>query len=179
MVNILDRSPSGLVDALRKRIEKLLISFWPLPEEQEFKDSEPRPPRVHVQYFPISKTASKERNAEKDFPAVMIVCTNGTITDLSEVSDGSIININFYFYGYNKESDNQGWRIPTGMMWRVLQDLLSNTIENGYQLTTPIKWSPLNSVDPPYFTAMLETAWKGQPPAVEVPQDGYPIEENN
>lgn len=174
-----DRSPPGLVDALCERTEKLLVSFWPLPEEQEFKDEEPRPPRVHAQYLPLSRTEDEERNKEKDFPMVQIVCMAGTISNLSEVSDGSEVNIHFYFYGYH-EDPTQGWRIPSSMLWRTLQDLLANTVMGGYQLTTPVKWSPLNSENPPYFTAMMETVWKGCPPAVEVPTDGEPlVGENN
>jgi len=169
-----DRSPVGLVDALCKRVETLLVSFWPLPDEQEFKDEEPRPPRVHAQYLPLSKTEDEERNKEKDFPMVQIVCMAGTISDFSEVSEGSEINIHFYFDAYH-EDPVQGWRIPSSMMWRTLQDLLADTVEGGYQLTKPVKWSPLNSENPPYYTAMIETVWKGCPPAVEVPIDGNPL----
>jgi hypothetical protein len=179
MADLLDRSPQGLVDALCQRIEKLLVSYWPLPDEQEFKDDEPRPPRVHAQYLPVSKTESKERNKAKDFPLVQVVCMAGTVSDFSEVSNGSEINIHLYFYGYRRDSDFQGWRIPTSMLWRVLQDLLANTILAGYQLTAPIKWSPLNSENPPYFTAMMETVWNGCPPAVEVPQEGNFFGEQN
>jgi hypothetical protein len=179
MVDLLDRSPPGLVDALCRRIEKLLVSYWPLPDEQEFKDDEPSSPRVHAQYLPVSKTESRERNKSKDFPLVQVVCMAGTISDFSEVSDGSEVNIHLYFYGYNKSTDFQGWRIPTSMLWSVLQDLLANTILEGYQLTTPIKWSPLNSENPPYFTAMMETVWKGCPPVVEVPEEGNLFREKN
>jgi hypothetical protein len=174
MADFLDRSPPGLVDALCRRVEKLLVSYWPLPDEQEYKDEEPHPPRVHAQYLPVSKTESKERNKAKDFPLVQVVCMAGTISDFAEVSDGSEINIHLYFYGYSKDENFQGWRIPTLMMWSVLQDLSANTILAGYQLTTPVKWSPLNSENPPYFTAMMETVWKGCPPAVE-----FPIENEN
>jgi hypothetical protein len=172
MVELLDRSPPGLVDALCQRIKKTLVSYWPLPEEQEFKDEEPSPPRVHAQYLPISKTESPERNKEKDFPMVQVVCLAGTVGDFSEEANGSEINIHLYFYGYSDNADNQGWRIPTAMLWRVMQDLLADTILAGYQLTAPLKWSPLNSEEPPYYTAMMETVWKGCPPAVEVPQEG-------
>jgi len=172
MVDLLsvNRSPPGLVDALCQRVEKLLVSFWPLPDEQEFQDDEPQPPRVHAQYLPLSKTEDEERNKERDYPFVQIVCMAGTISNFSEVSDGSEINVHFYFYGYH-EDPREGWRIPSSMLWRTLQDLLANTVLDGYQLTTPIRWSPLNSEDPPYFTAMMETVWKGCPPAVEVPQE--------
>jgi hypothetical protein len=172
MGEVIDRSPPGLVDALCRRIATLLVSFWPLPEEQEFKDGEPRPPHVHAQYLPVSKTESKERVKSKDYPLVQVVCTAGTISDFSESANGSEINIQIYFGGYSKDTDNQGWRIPIAMLWRVLQDLLADTIIAGYQLTAPIKWTPLNSKEPPYYTAMMETAWKGSPPAVEVPQEG-------
>jgi hypothetical protein len=179
MADFLDRSPQGLVDALCQRIKKVLVSYWPLPDEQEFKDEEPSPPRVHAQYQPVSKTASRERNKEKDFPMVQVVCMAGTVSDFSEVADGSEINIHLYFYGYSKESDFQGWRIPASMLWRVLQDLLANTILAGYQLTPPLKWSPLNSDEPPYFTAMMETVWKGCPPAVEVSEEGNLLGDQN
>jgi hypothetical protein len=65
------------------------------------------------------------------------------------------------------------------MLWRVLQDLLVNTILSGYQLTAPIKWSPLNSENPPYYTAMMETVWKGCPPAVELPYESIHGEARN
>jgi hypothetical protein len=179
MAELVDRSPQALVDALCQRVKTLLVSYWPLPDEQEFKDTEPSPPRVHAQYLPVSKTESRERNKEKDFPMVQIVCMAGTIDDFSEVKNGSEINIHLYFYGYSKDSDFQGWRIPTAMLWRVLQDLLTNTVLAGYQLTTPLRWSPLNSENPPYFTAMMETVWKGCPPAVEFPQIGNLFEGQN
>ena len=172
MPEIVDRSPPALVDALCRRIEKLLVSYWPLPEEQEFSDVEPSPPRVHAQYLPVSKTESKERNPSKDWPMVQVVCLSGAITDFKDEVNGSEIIIHIQFGGYNDDENRQGWRIPTGMLWRVLQDLLANTILQGYQLTAPIKWSPLNSREPPYYTAQLETAWKGGPPAVEVPDEG-------
>ena len=178
-MEIIDRSPMGLVDALCRRIEKLLVSYWPLPEEQEFQDEEPRSPKVHAQYLPVSKTEDEERNRDKDYPKVQVVCMEGTISNFSEEKEGSEISIYLYFDGYSEDSDFQGWRIPSSMLWRTLQDLLANTVESGYQLTTPVKWSPLNSENPPYFTAMMETVWKGCPPAVEVPQDGYPIEGQN
>lgn len=179
MVDLLDRSPPGLVDALCQRIDKLLVSYWPLPNEQEFNDDEPTPPRVHAQYLPVSKTESKERNKARDFPLVQVVCMAGTIDDFSQVKDGSEINIHIYFYAYSKDTDFQGWRLPSSMLWRVLQDLLSNTFLVGYQLTTPLRWSPLNSENPPYFTAMMETVWKGCPPAVEVPLEGNFFEDKN
>lgn len=179
MFDFTDRSPPGLVDAICRRVEAALVSYWPLPDEQEFKEDEPSPPRVHAQYLPVSKTESKDRNKSKDFPLVQVVCMAGTIDDLSVVKEGSDINIHLYFYGYSKNTDNQGWRIPIAMLWRVLQDFLANTVIAGYQLTTPVRWSPLNSENPPYFTAMMETVWNGCPPAVEIPQDGYPIEDIN
>jgi hypothetical protein len=37
----------------------------------------------------------------------------------------------------------------------------------------------LNSDEPPYFTAMMETVWKGCPPAVEVPEEGNLLGEQN
>jgi hypothetical protein len=172
MADFLDRSPPGLVDALCRRIEKLLVSYWPLPDEQEFKDDEPSSPRVHAQYLPVSKTESQERNKSKDLPLVQVVCMAGTVSDFSEVANGSEVNIHLYFYGYSKNTDFQGWRIPASMMWRVLQDLLANTILAGYQLTPPLKWSPLNSENPPYYTAMMETKWEGSPPASETPFEG-------
>jgi hypothetical protein len=177
MADFVDRSPPGLVDALCQRVKDALVSYWSLPDEQEFKDAEPTPPRVHAQYLPLSKTASTERNKDKDFPMVQIVCMAGTIDNFSEVKNESEINIHIYFYGYSKDSNVQGWRIPTAMLWRVLQDLLANTVVGGYQLTTPLRWSPLNSDNPPYFTAMMETVWKGSPPAVEIPHEDSPIGE--
>ena len=108
MVDLIDRSPPGLVDALCQRVRKSLVSYWPLPDEQEFKDDEPSPPRVHAQYLPVSKTESKERNKAKDFPFVLVECMDGTVDNFSEVSDGSEINIDLAFYGYSKDGDNQG-----------------------------------------------------------------------
>jgi len=178
MPELFDRSPPGLVDALCQRIEKVLQpSFW---YPGEFEDEEFHTPHVHAQHLPISKTESKERDKSKDYPIVQVICTSGEISDFSEVPNGSEIKIQIQFGGYSKDSDNQGWRIPTAMLWRTLQDLLADTIIMGYQLTAPIKWSPLSNKEPPYFAAVLETVWKGCPPAVEVPtEDDFIREEGN
>jgi hypothetical protein len=175
MPELFDRSPAALVDALCQRIEKVLApSFWYPGEDGEYHT-----PHVHAQHLPVSKTESKERNKSKDYPIVQVICVSGEISDFSEVPNGSEIKIQIQFGGYNDEDDNQGWRIPTAMLWRTLQDLLSDTIIVGYQLTAPIKWTPLNSKEPPYFAATMETVWKGCPPAVEVPFDEEFIREES
>ena len=171
MSEIINRSPPGLVDALCKRLETLLVpSFW---YPGEFDDGEYRSPSVHAQLLPVSLTASTERDKSKDYPIVQVVCTSGIISGMSNTVNGSDVNINIYFGGYSKDEDNQGWRIPMAMLWRTLQDLLSNTICGAYKLDTPIKWSPLDKIEPPYFHARIETVWKGSPPAVEVPIEDY------
>jgi hypothetical protein len=58
------------------------------------------------------------------------------------------------------------------MLWRVMQDFLDNKIVEGYILEAPVKWSPLNSREPPYYTAMMETKWIGSVPAIETPFEG-------
>ena len=164
---MLDRTPMGLVDALCERIQTVLAdSFW---YPGEFKDEEFHTPVVHAQYLPVSKTGEKERDKSKDFPLVQVICTQGVIDNFSEVSNGSKITIQIYFGGYSNDKSNQGWRIPMAMLWRVLQDLMADTILVGYQLNPDIKYTPLNSKEPPYFWAYAETSWAGHPPAVEVP----------
>ncbi|MCL2210785.1 MAG: hypothetical protein FWB95_02565 [Treponema sp.] len=166
-MELIDRSPQGLIDALCKRIEKLLTpSFW-YPDERN--ENEYRTPTVYAQLLPVSLTSSPERDKSKDYPIVQVACTSGIISDFSEVSNGSNITIQIHFGGHSKDTDNQGWRIPMAMLWRTLQDLLSNTICNGYQLDTPIKWSPLGKNEPPYYHAFIETVWTGCPPALEFP----------
>jgi len=64
------------------------------------------------------------------------------------------------------------------MLWRTLQDLLSNTICGAYKLGTPIKYTPLGKGEPPYYQAELLTVWKGSPPAVEVPNEDNILFEN-
>lgn len=165
----IDRTPQGLVDALSERIEKLLqSSFWyPSSENEE----EFRTPKVFRQLLPITLTSSPERDNSKDYPIVQVVCTQGLITDFSETSNGSEITIQLIFGGHSTEEDNQGWRIPMAMLWYTLMDLLSNTICNGYQLDTPIKYNPIYTVKQPYYHANIETTWKGCPPALEVPEE--------
>jgi len=167
--NFIDRSPPGLVDALCTRIGKALESFW---QKSEFSDEEFHMPHVHAQYLPVSKTESEERDKTKDYPFVQVICTNGTLSDFHPVANGSEVTVQIYFNGYSNDTDNQGWRIPTAMLWRVLQDLCGEKIVGGYLLEAPVKWSPLNSEDPPYYTAMMETKWKGFPPAIETPFEG-------
>jgi len=167
--NFIDRSPPGLVDALCSRIEKALESFW---QKGEFKDEEYHTPHVHPQYLPVSKTESEERDKTKDYPFVQVVCVNGTLSDFQPAVNGSAMTVQVYFNGFSDETDNQGWRIPVMMMWRAMQDLLGDKIVGGYLLEAPIKWTPLNSEDPPYYTAMMETRWKGSPPAFETPFEG-------
>jgi hypothetical protein len=166
--DLINRSPSGLVDALCSRINKLLQSFW---QEGEFPDSE-GVPHVHAQYLPVSKTESEDRDKSKDYPIVQVICTTGTVSDFHPAANGSEITIQIYFGGYRNDPDNQGWRIPETMLWCVLQDLCGEKIVNGYLLEAPVKWTVLNSREPPYYTAMMETKWKGSPPAIETPFEG-------
>jgi hypothetical protein len=168
----INRSPSGLVDALCSRIEKALQSFW---QQGEFPDEPEHIPHVHAQYLPVSKTESAERDKTKDHPLVQVICTSGTVSDFHPAANGSEITIHIYFSGYRNDPDNQGWRIPEMMLWRVLQDLCGDKIVNGYLLETPVKWSLLNSRDPPYYTTMMETVWKGAPPAIETPYEGVAV----
>ena len=170
--NFINRSPSGLVDALCSRIEKVLRSYW---QKGEFPDEEYHTPYIHAQYLPVSKTESGERDKSKDCPYVHVVCTSGTISDFHPSGNGSEINIQIYFTGYRNDPDNQGWRIPEMMLWYILQDLCGEKIVNGYWLETPVKWTVLNSREPPYYTAMMETKWKGSPPAIEAPSEGTAI----
>jgi hypothetical protein len=169
--DFINRSPSGLVDALCSRIEKTLQSFW---QEGEFPDEEYHVPFVHAQYLPIGKTESEERDKTKDYPIVQVICTTGTVSNFHSAANGSEINIEIYFGGYREDTDNQGWRIPESMLWRVLQDLCGDKIVNGYLLETPISWTLLNSEEPPYYWTMMETKWKGSPPAIETPFEGVP-----
>jgi len=167
MVKLSDNSPMGLIDALCERIGKVLAdSFW---YPSEFSDEEFHSPHVHAQYLPVSLTESEERDKSKDFPLVQVVCTEGQIIDFDPIANESGIKLEIYFGGYRNDPDNQGWRIPMAMLWRVLQDLLADTIIGAYQFDAPVKWTPLNYREPPYYTAKLETIWKGRPPAIEVP----------
>ena len=167
--DFIDRSPSGFVDALCSRIEKALESFW---QKGEFPDEEYHAPHVHAQYLPVSKTESEERDKTKDYPFVQVVCTAGEVGDFHPAANGSEINIQIYFGGYSNETDRQGWRIPISMLWRVMQDICADKLCGGYLLEAPIKWTPLNTKEPPYYTAMMETKWTGAPPAIEAPFEG-------
>jgi hypothetical protein len=164
-----DRSPSGFVDAVCKRLEDALKSFW--QDSGEFPDSE-GVPHVHAQYLPVSKTESEERDKTKDYPLVHVICKGGTVKDFHPAANGSEMEIIIYFGGYQNSTDNQGWRIPANMLWTAMRDFLDNKIVDGYILEEPIKWSPLNTREPPYYTAMMETKWKGSPPAIETPYEG-------
>jgi len=166
---IINRSPSGLVDALKSRIEKALVSFW---QKGELGEEDYHEPYVHAQYLPVSLTSDKEWELSKNYPLVQIICTNGLVSDFQEAKNGSEINIQIYFGGYRNDPDNQGWRIPEAMLWRVMQDLCGNKIENGYILDTPVKWTLLSSKNPPYYTTMMDTKWRGSPPAIETPFEG-------
>jgi hypothetical protein len=166
--DFIDCSPSGFVDALCKRLDGVLKSFW---QEGELPDSKGIP-HVHAQYLPVSKTESEERDKTKDYPIVQVVCITGTVSDFHPAANGSEITIHIYFGGYQNSTDNQGWRIPANMLWKVMQDFLDNKIVDGYILEAPIKWTLLNSRELPYYTAMMETKWKGAPPAIETPFEG-------
>jgi hypothetical protein len=122
--------------------------------------------------LPVSKTESEERDKSKDYPIVQVICKGGTVSDFHPAANGSEMEILIYFGGYQNSTDNQGWRIPANMLWRVIQDLLDDKIVAGYLLEAPIKWTPLNSREPPYYTAMMETVWVGCPPAFETPFEG-------
>jgi len=162
----------GFMDALCARIDGVLQRQWWYPAEAA---DEFRAPAVHAQYLPVSKTEATDRDKTKDYPLVQVVCTSGEIAGFGEVTHGSEIRHEIYFGGYSNDTDNQGWRIPMAMLWHVMQDLLANTIINGYRLDTPVRWTPLNSREPPYYTAKLETIWKGRPPAIESPDESVGI----
>ena len=166
MDDFIDRSPPGFLDALKRRIEKPLESFWHEGENPE--DEEYHSPHIHIQELPISTTDSEERDKTKDCPYVLIVCTGGKIDKNSDFRKGSAVNVLFFFRAFSESLDSQGWRLPSDMMWSVLQNLLENTIVEGYQLDA-VEWSPLNSENHPYYTAIMETTWKGAPPASESP----------
>ena len=142
MVNLINNSPMGLMDALCKRISAVLSdSFW---HQSEFSEGEYHTPHVHAQNLPVSLTRDVERDMSKDFPLVKVVCVDGEITDFAETTNASEIMFRIYFGGYYTNKDNQGWRIPLAMLWRVLQDLLANTITEGYQLDVPVTWTPIS-----------------------------------
>jgi hypothetical protein len=169
LTQIADRSPSGLVDGLCGRITKVLApSYW---HRGEHEDEEYHTPVVHAQYLPITLTADKERDKSKDYPLVQVFCLGGEIGDFAPVAAASAVSINCYFGAFHDGVSNQGWRLAQSMMWRVLIDLLGDTIIGAYQLKPPVKWSLLGKEDekPPYYTALLETAWRGCPPAEETP----------
>jgi hypothetical protein len=173
--DFINRSPSGLVDALCSRIKTVLQSFW---QKGEFPNEPEHIPCVHAQYLPISKTGSEERDKTKDYPIVLVVCISGTVSDFHSAKNGSEIVIQIHFGGYSNETDNQGWRIPESMLWRVLQDLCADKLCNGYLLETPIEWESSNFSEPPYYTAMMETVWYGAPPSVETPFEGLSGQES-
>jgi hypothetical protein len=169
MAEIIDRSVSGFVDALSSRLEALLKSFWQKAEQFEDGDNEEyHTPHIHAQYLPVSFTENTERDKSKDCPYVQVYCNGGSINSFSDAVNGSELHVQILFFGY-MDNDNQGWRIPQAMLWRTLQDLLGNTVLNGYQLVVPVKWELPISEEPPYYAATLETVWKGAPPAFEFP----------
>jgi len=172
MPDYIDRSPGGFLDALQKRLEETLKSYWHEGEHPD--DEEYHIPIVHIQDLPVSKTETEERDKSKDCPYVILVCTGGKVGNFSDAALGSEMNVLIYFCCFSESLDNQGWRLPTNMIWRVMQDLLSNKIVEGYLLAAPIEWSPLNSKEPPYYTALMETTWKGAPPGIEVSVLGFP-----
>jgi len=177
MIEFINRSPAGFTDMLCKRLEDLLASFWQEAENFDDGDNEDyHIPHVHAQNLPISLTADDERNKTKDFPYVQVVCNEGVIGEFSNAFNGSELHIQILLFGYRNDPDHQGWRISQSMMWRVLQDLLDNTVLGGYQLIEPVKWSLPISEEPPYYAATIETIWKGAPPAVETPNEGVTTE---
>jgi len=166
MANITDRSPMGLVDALCTRIEKAFSkSFW---YPSEFDSEECLEPHVHAQYLPVSLTENPDRDKSKDYPIVQVILVDGAISDFANTAHGSAMKIQVYFGGYDNNPDNQGWRIPVAMMHAVLQDLLEDRLLGHYELTTPLAWSAINSKEPPYYWAMMETNWIGGPPAAAI-----------
>ena len=170
--NFIDRSPNGFVDAICRRIESVMVSFW---QETESPDKTYHIPHVHAQYLPVSLTANAERDKSKDYPFVQVVCTEGIISDFHPAANGSEVTIEIYFGGYRNDPDNQGWRIPTAMFWRAMQNLLENKIVEGYLLDSSLEWKQLLSDNPPYYHTKIITKWKGSPPAIEVPFEGVAI----
>ena len=167
--DFIDRSPPGLVDALCSRIEKVLQSFW---QETNLENKDYHIPYVHAQYLPVTESEKEEPDETKGYPIVRVICTNGIVSDFHPAENGSELILQIYFGGYRDNPDNQGWRIPTMMFWRVLLDLCSDNLCNGYLLEAPIKWSLQDTGEPPFYSAMMETKWKGAPQAIETPYEG-------
>ena len=176
MANLINRSPSGLVDALCERVDNLLSgSFWMKSEFQKPdvkpEDIEYHTPHVHAQFMPVSLTSDADRDKSKDYPVVLIACTDGTVNNFDPTALSTTLKVMLYFGVWDNTPDNQGWRSAVAMAWRVMQDLMSSKICNGYVLDVPIKLEQLLDKEPPYFSAVLETFWKGAPPAIEVPNE--------
>lgn len=155
MPNLIDTSPAGLIDSLAERVKKILEVSWWYPNEAG--DGQ-HTPAVHAQYLPL-RTVTSERDDARDFPLVQVFHDEGEMVENDEASQRIIIA----FGGWDLDKTAQGWRIPTAMMWAVLQDLLANPFLEAFQLIRPVKWSlPRLSEDehPPYFTATITTTWK-------------------
>ena len=162
MPELRDNSPCGLVDLLCERINSVLSpSYW---QKAEFGNEEWRSPVVYAQYLPVVKT-DQERDAL--YPVVLVTCQEGSLTAFTKTL-ASTVNIRIYFGGWDAETDRQGWRIPTMMKWAVMQNLLTKKSIGAYVLDAPVKWTVLDSKEPPYYWAQLDLIYNGAPPAVEV-----------
>ena len=161
--NLIDNSPMGLVDALVARISKVITPSW--WQEAEFDDEEFHTPVIHAQYLPTSRTEVLGRDSSKDYPLVQVFCSGGTLESFVPASLPSKINVKIICGGYSKNPDNQGWRIPTAMTWRILQDFFARRQLAGYQMKLPVSWSMLPDREPPYWATVVETIWQGSVPA--------------
>ncbi len=165
MVNIIDNSPLGLMDGLAERIRGILKDSWWYPNEH---GDEQHTPAVHVQLMSNVRAGARDRDPSRDFPLVQIVYMSGKIKE----TDTAVHKAAIYFGGWNDSDKCDGWRIPSAMLWAVLQDLLAKPFLKAFELNqSDTEWTlPVPSEEPPlppYFTAELVTGWTSRYPMDE------------
>jgi len=157
-IKLLDNSPAGLVDSIAERVRNTLDKSWWYQSEHS---EEYRTPHVHSQYLPIRNVSDEENDESRQFPIIQVFHAQGEIK--ANTFDEATQKIIIAFGGWDLSITAQGWRIPTAMMWAVLQNLVAHPFIGSFEMTAPIEWSlPKLSEDehPPYFTATLTTTWK-------------------
>ncbi|MDR1704870.1 MAG: hypothetical protein LBS19_09355 [Clostridiales bacterium] len=135
-------------------MKAVLGKSWWYPNEHI---GEANDPHVHVQYLPVSDVSSAEPDESKYFPLVQLVHISGEMDKSLDEAKQTVIIL---FGGWDGGADNNGWRIPSAMLWAVLQDLLNRPIIGGFKFVPPVEWSLPYNDNGPYYTASLTTAWE-------------------
>jgi hypothetical protein len=127
------------MNSLKGRIEEITANY---KFQQSDSDHSLQPVKLHLQHLPEKMWDNHIDPA--DFPFILLIMGGGTIGEDLSGSCNIGIMVGAYDGGIAVENgihDNQGWMIPTEIIWRIISDLTQNpTVDKRYVLQRPLTW---------------------------------------